>query len=107
MFVVKKDPAKKVIGLLLLLSSSFSILAQQKEPVDYADPMVGTSESRWMLNPGATLPFGMVQLSPDNQGSIQKYIHRMHPALPDKRPGIVPGSIKARKKQARAIMRQT
>jgi predicted alpha-1,2-mannosidase len=72
MFVVKKDPAKKVIGLLLLLSSSFSILAQQKEPVDYADPMVGTSESRWMLNPGATLPFGMVQLSPDNQGTDWK-----------------------------------
>lgn len=50
----------------------FSLSAQQKQPVDYADPMVGTSESRWMLNPGASLPFGMVQLSPDNQGSDWK-----------------------------------
>ncbi|MBE7171596.1 MAG: GH92 family glycosyl hydrolase [Williamsia sp.] len=44
----------------------------QKEPVDYADPLLGTSESRWMLNPGATMPFGMVQLSPDNQGGVWK-----------------------------------
>lgn len=45
---------------------------QAKQPVDYADPLLGTSESRWMLNPGATLPFGMVQLSPDNQGDVWK-----------------------------------
>jgi putative alpha-1,2-mannosidase len=44
----------------------------QKEPVDYADPLMGTSESRWMLNPGTTMPFGMVQLSPDNQGNMWK-----------------------------------
>lgn len=48
------------------------VLAQQKEPVDYADPLLGTSESRWMLNPGATMPFGMVQLAPDNQGGVWK-----------------------------------
>lgn len=56
------------------LFSLFCILAalactRQKEPVDYADPLMGTSESRWMLNPGATMPFGMVQLSPDNQSN--------------------------------------
>ena len=38
-----------------------------KEPVDYVDPMIGTSESRWMLYPGASMPFGMVKLSPDNR----------------------------------------
>jgi predicted alpha-1,2-mannosidase len=48
------------------------VFAQQKEPVDYADPLLGTSESRWMLNPGATMPFGMVQLAPDNQGGVWK-----------------------------------
>ncbi len=37
-----------------------------KEPVDYVDPLLGTSSSRWMLFPGATMPFGMVKLSPDN-----------------------------------------
>jgi len=60
---------KMVTVLSVLFSSTF---AQQKKPVDYADPMVGTSESRWMLNPGASMPFGMVQLSPDNQGTDWK-----------------------------------
>jgi len=37
-----------------------------KAPVDYVDLMLGSSDSRWMLFPGATMPFGMVKLSPDN-----------------------------------------
>ncbi len=41
-----------------------------RAPVDYVDPMLGTAESRWLLFPGPTLPFGMVKLSPDNQGDI-------------------------------------
>jgi len=60
-------------GLIIMLSILFfSLKAQQKQPVDYADPLMGTSESRWMLNPGSTLPFAMVQLSPDNQGNQWK-----------------------------------
>ena len=39
-------------------------------PVDAVDPMIGTSNSRWMLFPGPSMPFGMVKLSPDNQGSV-------------------------------------
>ncbi|MCP4897534.1 MAG: glycoside hydrolase family 92 protein, partial [bacterium] len=39
----------------------------QKEPVDYVDPFIGTSTSRWMLYPGPSMPFGMVKLSPDNR----------------------------------------
>ena len=59
--------------ILIGLSAFFSFAqAQKKQPVDYADPLLGTSESRWMLNPGATMPFGMVQLSPDNQGDVWK-----------------------------------
>lgn len=38
-----------------------------REPVDYVDGLIGTSTSRWMLFPGASMPFGMVKLSPDNQ----------------------------------------
>ncbi len=38
-----------------------------KAPVDYVDPMIGTSSSRWMLYPGPSMPFGMVKLSPDNR----------------------------------------
>ena len=43
---------------------------QQKPPIDYVNVFTGTSNSRWMLFPGATLPFGMVKLSPDNQGNV-------------------------------------
>jgi predicted alpha-1,2-mannosidase len=43
-----------------------------KEPVDYVDPMIGTSDSRWMLYPGPSMPFGMVKLSPDNRKHIWK-----------------------------------
>lgn len=63
---------KKLFFFLLMLCPILMVFAQQKEPVDYADPLLGTSESRWMLNPGATMPFGMVQLSPDNQGDVWK-----------------------------------
>jgi predicted alpha-1,2-mannosidase len=37
-----------------------------QEPVDYANPMIGTSPSGHTY-PGATVPFGMVQLSPDTR----------------------------------------
>ncbi len=58
--------------LILIFLKGVSGIAQQKQPVDYADPLMGTSESRWMLTPGPTLPFGMVQLSPDNQAQNWK-----------------------------------
>ncbi len=41
--------------------------AQKKEPVDYVDPMIGTTEVRWMQYPGPSMPFSMVKLSPDNK----------------------------------------
>jgi len=41
--------------------------AKEREPVDWVDPFLGTSTSRWMLYPGPSMPFGMVKLSPDNQ----------------------------------------
>lgn len=40
-----------------------------KEPVDYVDMFTGTSNSRWMLGPYASVPYGMVELGPDNQAS--------------------------------------
>ena len=42
----------------------------QKQPVDYVDVFMGTSNSRWQLFPGATMPFGLVKLSPDNQENV-------------------------------------
>jgi len=41
--------------------------AKLREPADWVDPILGTSQSRWMLYPGPSMPFGMVKLSPDNQ----------------------------------------
>lgn len=37
------------------------------KPVDYVDPLMGTTFARWMVFPGVSMPFGMVKLSPDNQ----------------------------------------
>ena len=45
--------------------------ANEIEPVDYVDPLLGTSSSRWMLFPGPCLPFGMVKLSPDNTNETE------------------------------------
>lgn len=57
---------KKITVLVILLP--FSLLTvRPQSPADYADPLVGTSNSRWMLGPYACVPFGMVQLGPDNQ----------------------------------------
>ena len=39
-------------------------------PVDNVDVFIGTSNSRWQMFPGATLPFGLVKFSPDNQGNV-------------------------------------
>jgi predicted alpha-1,2-mannosidase len=44
---------------------SFWSFAQS--PADYVDPLMGSHDSRWMMFPGPTMPFGMVKLSPDNQ----------------------------------------
>lgn len=52
-------------ALVFLLTSSFAIA--QKSILDYVDVFVGTSNSRWMLGPYASVPYGMVQLGPDNQ----------------------------------------
>ncbi|MFD0793626.1 GH92 family glycosyl hydrolase [Mucilaginibacter litoreus] len=62
----------KKLTLPMLLCFTLVTKAQEKQPVDYADPLIGSSESRWMLGPYATMPFGMVQLGPDNQGSVWK-----------------------------------
>ncbi|MGQ7871342.1 GH92 family glycosyl hydrolase [Sunxiuqinia sp. sy24] len=65
---------QKVILCILCLFQSSLLLAQPIcSPVDSVDVFIGTSNSRWMLGPYATCPFGMVQLGPDNQGSSQEY----------------------------------
>jgi predicted alpha-1,2-mannosidase len=56
--------------IAVIICAYLHVYAQKKQPVDYVDPMIGTSNSRWMLFPGATMPNGMVKLSPDNQRGV-------------------------------------
>jgi len=56
--------------MLVILFHIHFVVFGQKLPVDYVDVFIGTSNSRWMLGPYACVPFGMVQLGPDNQGNV-------------------------------------
>lgn len=64
-----------IMGLSLTAQNTITVgkkspLVNSKQPIDYADVFIGTSNSRWMLGPYATVPYGMVQLGPDNQGNV-------------------------------------
>ena len=61
----------KLIFLLLGTIGFFHPAFSQnnRNPVDYVNVFTGTSNSRWMLGPYAGVPYGMVQLGPDNQES--------------------------------------
>jgi len=50
---------------IVLVILVFSCSIETKSPVDYVDPFIGTDAGGHTF-PGACLPFGMVQLSPDN-----------------------------------------
>jgi predicted alpha-1,2-mannosidase len=56
---------KKLFGLLLFVAL-FSSCSKKNELVDYVDPFIGTG-GHGHTYPGASLPFGMVQLSPDTR----------------------------------------
>ena len=60
----------KTICLLIISLFTFNSFAQTKDVCDYVDPMIGNHDSRWMQYPGPSMPFGMVKLSPDNQGNV-------------------------------------
>ncbi|MBE0678582.1 MAG: hypothetical protein IH592_07440, partial [Bacteroidales bacterium] len=53
---------KFTFGLLLLLS--FPVYSQHNDLLQYVNPFIGTDRMGHTY-PGATVPFGMVQLSPD------------------------------------------
>ena len=52
--------------LLVLLLFGNLLLRAQKSPVEYVNPFIGTGGHGHTF-PGATVPFGMVQLSPDTR----------------------------------------
>lgn len=57
------------VNILLLLLSCFSKTEAQQKLTSYIDPMIGTAAGSTF--PGATVPFGMVQLSPDTDDMVQ------------------------------------
>ena len=60
--------ARRGRGEMLLACALLTAAAPA--PVDRVHVFAGTSNSRWQLFPGATMPFGLVKLSPDNQGNV-------------------------------------
>jgi len=69
-----------VIGIFIALGLFCQRSQQTIQPVDYVDPLMGTTFARWMLFPGVAMPFGMVKLSPDNQRKGWKagYEYKIH-----------------------------
>lgn len=59
-FLIKNKTAGILAGMLLAGSA-----ATAQRAIDYVDPFIGTG-AHGHTYPGATVPFGMVQLSPDN-----------------------------------------
>ncbi len=57
---------KKCCLILSLLLSVSIVFSQTPDPLKLVDPMIGTGPEGHTF-PGATAPFGMVQLSPDTQ----------------------------------------
>lgn len=53
---------------LFLCMSTFSALAVER-PIDYVNPNIGTTHSRWFFYTPAAVPFGMAKLSPSTNGS--------------------------------------
>ncbi len=68
----------KIAILICLMIVTCTPVLAQFEPIEYVDPLIGTSDSRPMQFPGAALPFGMVKLSPDNQKTGWKAGHEYH-----------------------------
>jgi putative alpha-1,2-mannosidase len=62
-------PRRIVVAALWALALAPVGVPAGEEAVELADPLIETSNSRWMLGPYAGVPFGMVQLGPDNQTS--------------------------------------
>lgn len=58
---------KKLLFLFVTIFVCIPVAAQEKTFTDYVDPLIGSHDSRWIMFPGPTMPFGMVKLSPDNQ----------------------------------------
>tara|TARA_R110000823_G_scaffold211018_5_gene341399 strand:- start:625 stop:3759 length:3135 start_codon:yes stop_codon:yes gene_type:complete len=78
-FYVPAVSSKKMSEVQIYIDGELKYKEQLKrtpkdhvELSDYVDQFMGTSGSRWMITPGPRNPMPMVQLSPNNQGTVWK-----------------------------------
>src|SRR6201992_4481329 len=54
----------RLAAAVLVATLPFAAVAQQRDRASYVNPLIGTTNGGNVL-PGATMPFGMVQFSPE------------------------------------------
>src|ERR1700760_3470215 len=54
----------RLVALVLVGMLPFAAIAQQRDRASYVNPLIGTTNGGNVF-PGATMPFGMVQFSPE------------------------------------------
>ena len=64
MCLILQSIPKKSIATFLLATALSSLAADHRDPASYVNPLVGTANGGNVF-PGATMPFGMVQFSPE------------------------------------------
>src|SRR5688500_7730082 len=67
--VVGAGVVRVAVLACVLLACAFVPAAASAAPVDEVDPMIGTAPPGFVF-PGAVVPFGMVQNSPDTEGEF-------------------------------------
>lgn len=75
----------KTLIATLAMGALASLPARAEDPVDYVRPMIGTDGKSGHTFPGASVPFGMVQVSPDTSikgwGSCAGYDYNLKTIL--------------------------
>ena len=70
----------RLIFFLILFSTASVTLAQQKDYTQYVNPLIGTRKMGHTY-PGATVPFGAVQLSPDTDTLMMYHNGKYNPDI--------------------------
>ncbi|MBN2414896.1 GH92 family glycosyl hydrolase [bacterium] len=68
------------IPIVLLLALIAPVMSMAQQPVDFVDPFIGTDDMGHMY-PGASAPFGMVQLSPETDTLLYSYGQGYNPGV--------------------------
>lgn len=69
----REERFQMLVGQQVIYDGSVSLAPQPlHEYADDVDLLMGTGNSRWMFKPSVSLPFGMVQIAPDNEDQTWK-----------------------------------